>query len=83
MRQFWSVGALCSLMLMLAMVRIVAEPPTVSSAGGTQDVATVHAEVVATGIPGAGAIQFPNPFYGQGTIFQYPSSLRLGIKFQF
>jgi hypothetical protein len=24
----------------------------------------------------------PNPFYGQGTIFQYPSSLRLGIKFQ-
>jgi len=36
-----------------------------------------------SGIPGAGAIQFPNPFYGQGTIFQYPSSLRLGIKFQF
>jgi outer membrane receptor protein involved in Fe transport len=36
-----------------------------------------------SGIPGANAIQFPNPFYGQGTIFQYPSSLRLGIKFQF
>jgi outer membrane receptor protein involved in Fe transport len=36
-----------------------------------------------SGIPGAGFIQFPNPFYGQGTIFQYPSSLRLGIKFQF
>jgi outer membrane receptor protein involved in Fe transport len=36
-----------------------------------------------SGIPGAAAIQFPNPFYGQGTIFQYPSSLRLGIKFQF
>ncbi len=36
-----------------------------------------------SGIPGAQAIQFPNPFYGQGTIFQYPSSLRLGIKFQF
>jgi hypothetical protein len=36
-----------------------------------------------SGIPGAGGIQFPNPFYGQGTVFQYPSSLRLGIKFQF
>ena len=36
-----------------------------------------------SGIPGAGFIQFPNPFYGQGTVFQYPSSFRLGIKFQF
>jgi outer membrane receptor protein involved in Fe transport len=36
-----------------------------------------------SGIPGAQSIQFPNPFYGQGTIFQYPSSIRLGIKFQF
>jgi hypothetical protein len=24
-----------------------------------------------------------NPFYGQGTIFQFPSALRLGVKFQF
>jgi hypothetical protein len=24
-----------------------------------------------------------NPFYGTGTIFQYPSALRLGVKFQF
>jgi hypothetical protein len=38
---------------------------------------------ISSGIPGAGLIQFPNPFYGQGTIFQYPASLRLGIKFQF
>jgi outer membrane receptor protein involved in Fe transport len=36
-----------------------------------------------SGIPGANSIQFPNPFYGQGVIFQYPSSLRIGIKFQF
>jgi hypothetical protein len=36
-----------------------------------------------SGIPGANFIQFPNPFYGAGTIFQFPSSLRLGIKFQF
>jgi len=24
-----------------------------------------------------------NPFYGTGTIFQFPSTLRLGVKFQF
>jgi len=32
----------------------------------------------ATGIP-----PVSNPFYGTGTIFQFPSSLRLGVKFQF
>jgi outer membrane receptor protein involved in Fe transport len=32
----------------------------------------------ASGVP-----DIPNPFYGQGTIFQYPSTLRLGAKFQF
>jgi outer membrane receptor protein involved in Fe transport len=31
----------------------------------------------------AGVPDTPNPFYGQGTIFQYPSTLRLGAKFQF
>ena len=39
-----------------------------------------------SGIPGVANVpanQFPNPFYGAGTIFQFPSSLRLGIKFQF
>ncbi|HKS30636.1 MAG TPA: TonB-dependent receptor [Pyrinomonadaceae bacterium] len=40
-----------------------------------------------SGIPGAGAgagsLQFLNPFYGQGLIFQFPSSLRLGVKYQF
>jgi outer membrane receptor protein involved in Fe transport len=40
-----------------------------------------------SGIPNAGAgansIQFANPFYGAGTIFQFPSYLRLGVKFQF
>jgi hypothetical protein len=25
----------------------------------------------------------PNPFFGTGTIFQFPSALRLGVKFQF
>lgn len=31
----------------------------------------------------AGVAPVPNPFYGAGTIFQFPSSLRLGVKFQF
>jgi hypothetical protein len=31
----------------------------------------------------AGVPDIPNPFFGQGTIFQYPSALRLGVKFQF
>jgi outer membrane receptor protein involved in Fe transport len=36
-----------------------------------------------SGIPGAQFIQFANPFYGQGQVFQFPSSLRAGVKFQF
>jgi outer membrane receptor protein involved in Fe transport len=39
-----------------------------------------------SGIPGVANVpanQFRNPFYGAGTIFQFPSSLRLGLKFQF
>jgi outer membrane receptor protein involved in Fe transport len=31
----------------------------------------------------AGAPNVPNPFYGTGTVFQYPSALRLGAKFSF
>ncbi len=31
----------------------------------------------------AGVPDIPNVFYGQGTIYQYPSTLRLGVKFQF
>jgi outer membrane receptor protein involved in Fe transport len=30
-----------------------------------------------------GVAPVTNPFYGAGTIFQFPSSLRLGVKFQF
>jgi hypothetical protein len=39
-----------------------------------------------SGIPGVAntpANRIANPFYGAGTIFQFPSSLRLGIKFTF
>lgn len=31
----------------------------------------------------AGVPNVPNPFYGQGVVFQQPSTLRLGVKFQF
>ena len=36
-----------------------------------------------SGIPGAASIQFDNPFYGTGQVFQFPSALRLGVKFSF
>ena len=31
----------------------------------------------------AGVPNVSNPFYGQGTIFQFPSAIRLGAKFKF
>jgi hypothetical protein len=31
----------------------------------------------------AGVPPVRNPFYGSGLIFQFPSALRLGVKFQF
>ncbi|HUQ31355.1 MAG TPA: hypothetical protein VM095_04505, partial [Pyrinomonadaceae bacterium] len=34
-----------------------------------------------SGVTGVPAVV--NPFYGSGTIFQFPSSLRLGVKLQF
>jgi len=37
--------------------------------------------LITTGV--AGAPNVPNPFYGSGTVFQYPSALRLGAKFSF
>ena len=36
-----------------------------------------------SGVANVAANRFSNPFYGAGTIFQFPSSLRLGVKFQF
>ncbi len=34
-----------------------------------------------SGISGVAAI--PNPFFGTGTVFQYPASIRIGAKFRF
>jgi hypothetical protein len=36
---------------------------------------------IGTGL--AGVPNVPNPFFGTGQVFQYPSALRLGVKFQF
>ncbi|HEX7957089.1 MAG TPA: TonB-dependent receptor [Pyrinomonadaceae bacterium] len=36
-----------------------------------------------SGIPGAAGIQFFNPYYGTGLVFQFPSTMRLGAKFSF
>ena len=37
--------------------------------------------LINSGAPGITPV--PNPFYGTGTIFQFPSALRMGVKFQF
>lgn len=37
--------------------------------------------LINSGVTGVAPVS--NPFYGKGTIFQFPSSLRLGVKFQF
>jgi outer membrane receptor protein involved in Fe transport len=36
-----------------------------------------------SGIPGAAGIQFFNPGYGTGLVFQFPTTARLGVKFSF
>lgn len=37
--------------------------------------------LINSGAPGITPV--PNPFFGNGTIYQFPTALRLGIKFQF
>ena len=37
--------------------------------------------LINSGAPGITPV--PNPFHGTGTIFQFPSAVRLGVKFQF
>jgi outer membrane receptor protein involved in Fe transport len=50
----------------------------------TQRAVTVDQTVrVSNGIPGAGEGRFLNPFFGTGQVFQFPTQLRLGVKFQF
>jgi outer membrane receptor protein involved in Fe transport len=42
-----------------------------------------HDETFEITIGASGEPNVPNPFYNSGTVFQYPSALRLGVKFQF
>jgi outer membrane receptor protein involved in Fe transport len=50
----------------------------------TQRAVTVDQTVrVSNGIPGAAANRFLNPFFGTGQVFQFPTALRLGVKFTF
>lgn len=72
MRSFLTVASLLSMVLGSAGVRTAAGPPTFSSAGGTRDVATVKAEIVATGIPGAGAITQVGTFHRGGPFVERP-----------
>lgn len=72
MRRFIVVASLFVVPLALATVRAVTQPPTFSSAGGTQDVAVVHADIVANGIPGAGAITQVGTFHRGGPFVERP-----------
>jgi outer membrane receptor protein involved in Fe transport len=43
-------------------------------------------QAINSGIPGVANVpanRFANPFFGAGTIFQFPSSVRFGVKFTF
>jgi Di-haem oxidoreductase, putative peroxidase len=71
-RRFLALASLLSIMLAMAGGRIVAGPPTLASAGGTQDIATVQADIVATGIPGAGAITQVGTFHRGGPFVERP-----------
>src|SRR6476620_9627176 len=73
MRGFWAVVSLLLLASVFAIVPVVAQPPTSSSAGGTQDVGIVMAQVVATGIPGAGAITEIGTFHRGGPFVERPA----------
>ena len=73
MRRFGAVVFLLPLAFAVAVVPIVAQPPTSSSAGGTQDVGIVKAQVVATGIPGAGAITEIGTFHRGGPFVERPA----------
>ena len=71
MRRF-SMLALFAVPLALATGRLIAQRPVLSSAGGAQDVTTVRATIVATGIPGAGAITEIGTFQRGGPFVEKP-----------
>ena len=66
MRRFWTCASAIVLLCVVIAARVLGQAPPLSSAGGTQDVASVIATVVATGIPGAGAITQIGTFHQGG-----------------
>jgi mono/diheme cytochrome c family protein len=66
MRRLSTFASAILLVCVVITVRALGQAPAVSSAGGSQDVATVTADVVATGIPGAGAITQIGTFHQGG-----------------
>ena len=72
MRRFSLLTLLFAVPLALATGRLVAQRSVLSSAGGTQDVTTVQATIVATGIPGAGAITEIGTFQRGGPFAEKP-----------
>lgn len=72
MRKFSTFASPMLLLCVVITVRVLVQGPPVSSAGGTQDVGTVMADVVATGIPGAGAITHIGTFHKGGPFVERP-----------
>jgi hypothetical protein len=66
MRRFSTFASTIVLAWLVITARGLGQTPAGSSAGGTQDVATLTATVVATGIPGAGAITQIGTFHQGG-----------------
>jgi hypothetical protein len=71
MRKLLTLATAIGLVCVGVTVRVIGLQP-VSSAGGTQDVDTVIADVIATGIPGAGAITQIGNFLRGGPFVEKP-----------
>ena len=72
MRRFPAFASAMVFLCIAITARTLGQAPPVSSAGGTQDVAAVTATIVATGIPGAGAITQIGTFHQGGPFVERP-----------
>ena len=72
MRRFPAFASAMVFLCIAITARTLGQAPPLSSAGGTQDVAAVTATVVATGIPGAGAITQIGTFHQGGPFVERP-----------
>src|SRR6187402_1667137 len=72
MRRFPAFASATVFLCIAIAARTLGQAPPLSSAGGTEDVAAVTATVVATGIPGAGAITQIGTFHQGGPFVERP-----------